>query len=934
MSLKENISAAINSDINAQISSDAATNISEEVNSHISLKTLSLQESGEIVTVNNVTYSTVHDNISMYNNFVADDYYASKSWVLSKNYLTKEDIGDIDITNNIEELLNNKADKNHNHNDLYYTKDVTDATNNLLKEELTNKIPTKTSQLVNDSNYTTATQLNKVTELIPNTATVDNQLADKNFVNSSISTATAEFRGTVENLEDLNNLTADINDYAFYKHKDENGNTVFDRYKFTDQWEYEYTLNNSSFTAEQWATINSGITKNSIPTTTSELINDSNFATTSAIPTKTSDLTNDSNFAIISEIPTKTSELINDSNYTTSEDIQTAINNIPSAGFEDILEGVVGRTKVEWNSLNAGEYGSNSTYNGATLPPVMLEGTTAFWNSGSGKPLDISFHFTKKEKMTSLQVKCPPYGGNSTTMTIYYAQEGDTELTLYKEIATISIIERKSYDFNEEGISADYWVIRFTTSGWIDLRLCKPGSSFTPGLYSEVFHEQLMDKMNGYQPVGNYALKSEIPTVPTKTSQLINDSSYITSTDLNKVTELIPNTATTENKLVDKNFVNSSISTATATFKGTFDNLTELQQTSADLNDYAYFKHTDDNHNIVYSRYKYSDGVWNFEYDLNTTGFTAEQWATINSGITANSIPTNYVDLSSDQTIDGTKIFTVVPKLSRSAYVNANVVLPNEYQLVEYIQSSGTEYIDTNSRIIANTRFTCTWGSVFNNGTFTSASGENKGYGQGNPSGSNPNIAGGGRLQNGVVTFWFSGSNYSTSLSASASTSIYADIITTSENTLKFSMTDIISSTVFINNTLTNFTIYPVNNMFLFRDSSGQYPFYSAKKIYDVKFETRASSSEEFTVVKHLIPCYRKLDHVCGFYDIIGNEFYTNKGTGVLLAGPDVIDGKLLYDLGFNSNMVLSELRSITGYNSSKTQVLKNVNGIFKWVDE
>ena len=528
MSLKENISVAINSDINAQISSDAATNISEEVNSHISLKTLSLKESGEIVKVNNITYSTVHDNISMYNNFVADDYYASKSWVLSKNYLTKEDIGDIDITNNIEELLNNKADKDHNHNDLYYTKDVIDLTDNLLKEELTNKIPIKTSQLVNDSNYTTVTQLNKVTELIPNTATADNQLADKNFVNSSISTATAEFCGTVESLEDLNNLTADINDYAFYKHKDENGNTVFDRYKFTNKWEYEYTLNNSSFTAEQRATINSGITKNSIPTKTSELINDSNFATTDAIPTKTSDLTNDSSFVVISEIPTKTSELTNDSGYTTSEDIQTAIDNIPSAGFEDILEGVVGRTKVEWNNLNASEYGSNSTYNGATLPPVMLESTTAFWNSGSGKPLDISFHFAKKEKITSLQVKCPPYGGNSTTMTVYYAQEGDTELTLYKKIATISIIERKSYDFNEEGISADYWVIRFTASGWIDLRLCKPGSSFTPGLYSEVFHEQLMDKMNGYQPVGNYALKSDIPIVPTKTSQLTNDSNFIT----------------------------------------------------------------------------------------------------------------------------------------------------------------------------------------------------------------------------------------------------------------------------------------------------------------------------------------------------------------------------------------------------------------------
>lgn len=491
MPLKKNISSTVNTNINAQISSDAATTISEEVNSHISLKTLSLKESGEIINVNNVTYSTVHDNIDMYNNFVADDYYASKSWVLSKNYLTKEDIGDIDITKNIEELLNNKADKVHDHNDLYYTKDVIDTTNNLLKKELTNKIPTKTSQLVNDSNYTTITQLNKVTELIPNTATADNQLADKNFVNSSISTATAEFRGTVENLEDLNSISANINDYAFYKHIDKSGNTLFDRYKFTDKWEYEYTLNNSSFTAEQWATINSGLTENSIPT--------------------------------------KTSELTNDSDYTTSKDIQIAINNIPSAGFDDILAGFIGRTKVEWNDLNVEEYGSNSTYNGATLPPVMLEGNTAFWNSSSGKPLDVSFHFAKKEKMTSLQVKCLPYNGTSPTMTIYYAQEGDTELTLYKEITTISIVEKKSYDFNEEGILADYWVVRFTAPGWIDLRLCKPGGSFTPGLYSAVFHEQLMDKLNGYQPVGNYALKSEIPT---KTSELTNDSNFITDEEV------------------------------------------------------------------------------------------------------------------------------------------------------------------------------------------------------------------------------------------------------------------------------------------------------------------------------------------------------------------------------------------------------------------
>ena len=186
------------------------------------------------------------------------------------------------------------------------------------------------------------------------------------------------------------------------------------------------------------------------------------------------------------------------------------ITNVPLAGFEDILKGIKGRTQVEWNALNAGEYGSNSTYNGATLPPVILENNSGFWNSASGRPLDISFHFAKKEKITTLQVKCPPYSGVNPTMTVYYAQKGDAGLTLYKEIATISTADRKAYEFNEEGISADYWVVRFTSSGWIDLRLCSPSGLFTTGLYTEECHQQIMDRFNGYQPVGNYALKNEI----------------------------------------------------------------------------------------------------------------------------------------------------------------------------------------------------------------------------------------------------------------------------------------------------------------------------------------------------------------------------------------------------------------------------------------
>ena len=114
-----------------------------------------------------------------------------------------------------------------------------------------------------------------------------------------------------------------------------------------------------------------------------------------------------------------------------------------------------------------------------------------------------------------MQVKCLPYGGVNPTMTVYYAQNGDAELTLYKEIATISTIDRKIYEFNEEGISADYWVVRFTSSGWIDLRLCCPIGLFTTGLYTKECYQQIMDRVNGSTSVGNYQPKGNYVTTDT-----------------------------------------------------------------------------------------------------------------------------------------------------------------------------------------------------------------------------------------------------------------------------------------------------------------------------------------------------------------------------------------------------------------------------------
>lgn len=42
------------------------------------------------------------------------------------------------------------------------------------------------------------------------------------------------------------------------------------------------------------------------------------------------------------------------------------------------------------------------------------------------------------------------------------------------------------------------------------------------------------------------------------------------------------------------------------------------------------------------------------------------------------------------------------------------------------------------------------------------------------------------------------------------------------------------------------------------------------------------------TLVRNFIPCYRKSDNKPGLYDLVENKFYTNQGTGEFIAGPEI----------------------------------------------
>lgn len=200
-------------------------------------------------------------------------------------------------------------------------------------------IPTDTSDLTNGAGYITNSALNgyatenwvegkgyltsadlsqiesdieDIQELIPNQASVSNQLSDKNFVNSSIATNTAYFIGTFNSIAELEAYSGTLtnNDYAFVVGTDSAGNTVYDRYKYnadTQQWIFEYELNNSSFTAAQWAAINSGITTGDVSLiqtalqsgdNVSELVNDAGYITATEIANKQDKFTTGLNLAI------------------------------------------------------------------------------------------------------------------------------------------------------------------------------------------------------------------------------------------------------------------------------------------------------------------------------------------------------------------------------------------------------------------------------------------------------------------------------------------------------------------------------------------------------------------------------------------------------------------------------------------------------------
>ena len=194
--------------------------------------------------------------------------------------------------------------------------------------------------------------------------------------------------------------------------------------------------------------------------------------------------------------------------------------------------------------------------------------------------------------------------------------------------------------------------------------------------------------------------------------------------------------------------------------------------------------------------------------------------------------------------------------------------LPSEYQEVEYIESSGTQYIDTGlsmpNGFKTEMRVSTNIGSGYR--FFLGAEDDESPYYR--------NFFG----INGSNHYFLGAYSNLTSSEVMQVNQFYTFNVSTISGNRYYKVNDIDVLTYTDNTTpLTS------RNLYLFRinsNSGGGY-FSSIKlcycKIYD-----------NDTLVRDFIPCYRKSDDVIGLYDLVNGVFYTNAGTGTFLKGADV----------------------------------------------
>ena len=189
--------------------------------------------------------------------------------------------------------------------------------------------------------------------------------------------------------------------------------------------------------------------------------------------------------------------------------------------------------------------------------------------------------------------------------------------------------------------------------------------------------------------------------------------------------------------------------------------------------------------------------------------------------------------------------------------------LPAAYQEVAYIQSTGTQYIDTGVQPTVSTKINFGINMAEETGAVIIGDCTGEGY---------PGDYQDWRIFNYSGVAYFDVGESRVNSGAFAANTYYD--VECGNFYVKLNGTTVAQGTTVTGNPIGTFTAK------IFYRTSGA--TFSKGRLYYLKMYNGA------TLIRDFVPCYRKSDGVAGLYDMVNKSFYTNEGTGSFIVGHNV----------------------------------------------
>lgn len=388
-------------------------------------------------------------------------------------------------------------------------------------EALEDAIPTKTSQLINNSGFATETYVNnKVAGIVdssPEALNTLNELAAALGDNPNFSTDVLNLIGQKATQADLDDLSGDVENLTTEVGKKANTSSL---HKVATSGSYNDLTNKPTIPTVNNATLT--IQKNG-----------SNIATFTA--------NSSSNATANITVPTNTSELINDSNYATTTQLATKLDKTTYEESKELALGSNGKVCL-------GKFGAydtnitielNSTTNNTYHATIVIHSQNVVAN-GTGGTVGCYVYDDADNHITPLISVFRPYGSASRQIEVYADLPGWSKNLVHVQGVAISTGGMTEVLTSVSSIpTAIDGKIKVTPVNVLTTNFASKTEINAKADQADV--DQLYDTVADI----NTALgkKADTSAIPTKTSQLTNDSGFKT-TDNNTTYSLSKNGST------------------------------------------------------------------------------------------------------------------------------------------------------------------------------------------------------------------------------------------------------------------------------------------------------------------------------------------------------------------------------------------------------